>query len=76
MAIAENMARVRERMAGACARAGRSTDSVALMGVSKTHPVEAIAEAYAAGVRVFGENRVQEFQQKTAGARCRARAST
>ena len=68
MTIAENIARVREQIAEACARAGRSADSVTLMGVSKTHGVEAIAEAYAAGLRVFGENRVQEFQQKMVGA--------
>ena len=68
MTIAENIARVREQIAEACARAGRIADSVTLMGVSKTHGVEAIAESYAAGLRVFGENRVQEFQQKMVGA--------
>ncbi len=64
MAIAENVARVRDRMARAAGRVGRSPDSVTLMAVSKTVDPERIREAYAAGVRVFGENRVQEFQEK------------
>lgn len=66
MSIAENIARVREQIAEACRRAGRSESDVALMAVSKVHPVEAILEAYAAGQRLFGENRVQEFQEKSA----------
>jgi PLP dependent protein len=66
MSIAENIARVREQIAEACRRAGRSECDVALMVVSKVHPVEAILEAYAAGQRLFGENRVQEFQEKSA----------
>lgn len=64
MSIAENLQRVRAELADACARAGRSTDAVQLMAVSKTHPVDAIHEAYAAGQRLFGENRVQEMQLK------------
>jgi PLP dependent protein len=66
MSIAENIARVRERIAETCRRAGRSESDVALMAVSKMHPVEAIVEAYAAGQKLFGENRVQEFQEKSA----------
>jgi hypothetical protein len=66
MSIAENIDRVREQIAEACRRAGRSDSDVALMAVSKVHPVEAILEAYAAGQRLFGENRVQEFQEKSA----------
>jgi PLP dependent protein len=66
MTIAENIARLKEQIASACQRAGRSEDEVALMAVSKVHPVEAILEAYAAGQRLFGENRVQEFQEKSA----------
>ena len=66
MSIAENIARVREQIADACRRAGRSDSDVALMAVSKVHPAEAIVEAYAAGQRLFGENRVQEFQEKSA----------
>ena len=65
MPIAENIARVRERIAAAARRAGRNPDEITLMGVSKTFPAESIVEAYAAGLRVFGENRVQEFAAKS-----------
>jgi pyridoxal phosphate enzyme (YggS family) len=65
MAIADNLTRLHEQIADACRRANRSRDEVALMAVSKVHPVEAILEAYAAGHRLFGENRVQEFQEKS-----------
>jgi PLP dependent protein len=64
MSITENIAEVRERIAAAARRAGRNPDEIKLMGVSKTFPVERIREAYAAGLRVFGENRVQEFAAK------------
>ncbi len=66
MSIAENLARVRERVATAAKRAGRSESQsdVALMAVCKTFPADAIREAYAAGQRLFGENRVQEFGEK------------
>ncbi len=64
MSIAENLARVRERVAAAAKRAGRSESGVALMAVCKTFPADAIREAYAAGQRLFGENRVQEFGEK------------
>ncbi|MGO8984804.1 MAG: YggS family pyridoxal phosphate-dependent enzyme [Terriglobales bacterium] len=64
MSIAENIAQVRERIAKAAHRASRNPDEIILMGVSKTLPVERIVEAYAAGLRVFGENRVQEFAGK------------
>ena len=64
MSIAENVARLHERIAAAARRAGRNPDEITLMGVSKTFPVERIREAYAAGLRVFGENRVQEFAEK------------
>jgi PLP dependent protein len=64
MTIAANLARVRNEIAEACARSGRSASDVALMAVSKMHPAAVIAEAYAAGVRLFGENKVQEFQAK------------
>ena len=66
MGIAANLERVRAELAAACVRAGRSPDGVRLMAVSKTHPVAAIREAYDAGQRLFGENRVQEVQGKTA----------
>lgn len=66
MSIAENIARVQEAMAAACHRAGRRLDAVQLMAVSKTHPPERILEAHAAGVHLFGENRVQEMTEKHA----------
>ena len=65
MSIAENIARVRERIAAAARRVGRDPDSVTLMAVSKTVEPARIIQAYQAGVRVFGENRVQEFQEKS-----------
>ena len=64
MTIAENVARIRQRMAAAARRAGRGTDETVLMAVTKTHSPEMIREAYEAGIRVFGENRVQEFAGK------------
>jgi len=64
MSIAENIARLKDEIAAACRRAVRDERDVALMAVSKVHPVEAILEAHAAGQRLFGENRVQEFQDK------------
>jgi pyridoxal phosphate enzyme (YggS family) len=64
MSIAQNIARVRERITAAAARVGRDPDSITLMAVSKTVDAERIREGKAAGVRVFGENRVQEFEQK------------
>jgi PLP dependent protein len=65
MSIADNLSRLHDQIADACRRANRSADDVTLMAVSKVHPVEAILEAYAAGHRLFGENRVQEFQEKS-----------
>jgi pyridoxal phosphate enzyme (YggS family) len=64
MSIANNLERLRNEVADACARAGRPPEEVALMAVSKMHPTEALLEAYAAGQRLFGENRVQEAQRK------------
>ena len=64
MPIVENIARVREQIAAAASRSGRNPDEIILMAVSKTFPPERICEAYAAGLRVFGENRVQEFAGK------------
>lgn len=65
MSIADNLARLHDEIAQACRHANRAESDVALMAVSKVHPVEMILEAYAAGQRLFGENRVQEFQQKS-----------
>lgn len=64
MSIAENLARLRERMAAACRRADRAPDEVTLVGVSKGFPAEAVAEACAAGLGDLGENRVQEAAKK------------
>jgi pyridoxal phosphate enzyme (YggS family) len=64
MSIAENLARVHERIDAAARHAGRLTEEIALMAVSKTFPAERIREAYDAGLRLFGENRVQEFAGK------------
>jgi pyridoxal phosphate enzyme (YggS family) len=58
--------RVRERIERACARAGRDPGEVALIAVSKAHPEEAVRAAYAAGLRVFGENYAQELARKAA----------
>jgi pyridoxal phosphate enzyme (YggS family) len=65
MQIAENLARVRQQVADACRNANRAEAEVGLMAVSKMHPADAILEAYAAGLRLFGENRVQEWQEKS-----------
>src|SRR5579871_1389194 len=64
MSVAENIARIHEQIQSAAKRAGRSAADITLMAVSKTFPPESVREAYAAGIRVFGENRVQEFAGK------------
>jgi hypothetical protein len=64
VSIAANLERIHNEIAAACARAHRSPATVALMAVSKMHPADAILEAHAAGQRLFGENRVQEWQSK------------
>jgi len=64
VSTAESIARVQERIASAALRAGRNPDEITLMAVGKTFPPEKIREAYAVGLRVFGENRVQEFAGK------------
>jgi pyridoxal phosphate enzyme (YggS family) len=62
--IAANLARMRQRIAEATARANRPADSITLVAVSKTHPTAAVEAALAAGQTVFGENRVQEAAAK------------
>lgn len=69
MSISENIAAVREHIAAAARRAGRSPAEIVLMAVSKTQPPERIREAYSAGQRLFGENRVQEFASKAGSLR-------
>ena len=64
--VRQNLQRIQERIAGAAARAGRGAEEVTLIAVSKTHPASAIREAYEAGIRHFGENRVQEWEGKRA----------
>ncbi|MCH8008296.1 MAG: YggS family pyridoxal phosphate-dependent enzyme, partial [Chloroflexi bacterium] len=64
MSILENLERVRERIEASCQRAGRTPSEVALIGVTKTVGAEAVVEAYEAGLRDFGENRVQEAVAK------------
>lgn len=64
--VAENLARVQERIAAAAKRAKRKPAEIILVAVSKTFPAERIREAYAAGLRHFGENRVQEWEGKFA----------
>ena len=64
MFLADNLALVRQRIADAARRAGRRPEEITLMAVTKTFPPEIIREAYAAGQRLFGENRVQEFAEK------------
>ena len=63
-AIADNLRRVRERIAAAAIKAGRRPEDVTLVAVSKTKPIEAVRAALAAGQTVFGENRVQEAAAK------------
>jgi len=67
MSIAQNIAVIRERIANAVRRANRSSEEITLMAVTKTVEPARIIEAYQAGIRVFGENRVQEFAAKAAG---------
>jgi PLP dependent protein len=62
--IASSLADIHERLAITARRAGRDPSEISLMAVCKTFPAEAIIEAYAAGQRLFGENRVQEFDDK------------
>lgn len=62
--IQKNLMEVEERIRAACERAGRKREEVTLVAVSKTKPVSVIREAYDLGVRVFGENKVQEIRDK------------
>ncbi|MCI1655885.1 MAG: YggS family pyridoxal phosphate-dependent enzyme [Lachnospiraceae bacterium] len=62
--VTENLKDIRQRVADACRRAGRDPETVTLIAVSKTKPAEMLQEAYDAGVRDFGENKVQEMMQK------------
>src|SRR5690348_14427165 len=65
--IRENLLRIQEKISSAATLFGRRAEDITLIGVSKTHPAIAIQEAYQAGVRHFGENRVQEWEVKRVG---------
>ncbi|MFP4365391.1 MAG: YggS family pyridoxal phosphate-dependent enzyme [Spirochaetia bacterium] len=60
----QHLKQVEDRIAKACSVAGRNKESVQLMAVTKTHPAEAVKTAYKQGIRLFGESRVQELQEK------------
>jgi len=64
MSIADNLSRVRADLAAAATAAGRDPESITLVAVSKTWPASDVAEAAAAGQRIFGENKVQELLAK------------
>lgn len=64
--ISDRIARIRERITLAARKSGRNADNIVLMAVSKTVPPESIVAAHHAGIRLFGENRVQEFAAKHA----------
>src|SRR5450755_3568412 len=64
MSIAENIAGIRAHIASAAARVKRDPSQITLMAVTKTVEADRIRQAYEAGLRVFGENRVQEFAEK------------
>lgn len=73
MSLAENLAFVRNRIARACEKAGRTPEEVTLLAVSKNHPAQTVAEAVALGITLFGENRVQEARVKIPASPGRAR---
>ncbi len=64
--VTENLRLVEEKICQACERSGRKREEVTLIAVSKTKPIEMMEEAMAAGIRVFGENKVQEILKKEA----------
>lgn len=64
MSIKENLEQIEKRIDQACARVNRSSDEILLVNVSKTKPNEIVIEGYEAGMRVFGENKVQEIRDK------------
>lgn len=66
--VTENLNQVRENIKAACEAAGRDPKEVTLIAVSKTKPVHMLQEAYDAGARVFGENKVQEITDQISAA--------
>jgi pyridoxal phosphate enzyme (YggS family) len=67
MAIADNIAKIEDRIREACGRSGRKRDEIILMGVSKFHCRDLVEEAWLGGLRYFGESRVQEAVEKFEG---------
>jgi pyridoxal phosphate enzyme (YggS family) len=65
--LSANLARLEDEIAAACRSANRPRAEVELVAVSKTHPAPVLAEAVGLGLSIFGENRVQEFEAKSAG---------
>jgi len=64
VSLAENLETIQQRIRAACERAGREPASVTLLGVTKTHPAETVAEAVKLGLTHFGENKIQEAKAK------------
>ena len=62
--VKDNISRIREKIDAAARRAGRNPSDIRLLAVTKFHPIEAVAAAYACGLRAFGESRVQEAAGK------------
>lgn len=62
--IAERVRAIQARLAAACQRSSRSATDVVVLGASKSQPLERLQEAWRAGIRIFGENRVQEALRK------------
>ena len=62
--LSDNLQKVRSNIINSCEAVGRNPDEVTLIAVSKTKPVEILQEAYDAGARIFGENKVQELTEK------------
>ena len=62
--VTDNLKKVEENIQAACDRAGRNRSEVTLIAVSKTKPVPMLMEAYDDGIRIFGENKVQELTGK------------
>ena len=69
MSIAANIVKIEERIQAACLRSGRKREEITLMGVTKLQPLEAVETAWNAGIRCFGESRVQEAAVKYDGFR-------
>ena len=67
ISVKDNIQKIEERIEKACLRCGRKREEIVLMGVTKFQPLEAVEEAWDAGIRCFGESRVQEAVEKYNG---------